>query len=71
MRFTRLAMTSIGLLLSGVVQAEPAFVLNGRNMLVRFDTNTPGFTDDTKVIRGLQPGESILGIDFRPANGML
>lgn len=53
------------------LHAETAYALDSRNLLLRFDTNTPGFTDSTQVIRGLQPGESILGIDFRPANGML
>lgn len=51
--------------------AETAYALNGRNILIRFDTNTPGFTDDTQIVRGLQPGESLLAIDFRPANGTL
>ena len=49
--------------------AEPAFALDSRNLLLRFDTNSPGFVESTQVIRGLAPGESILGIDFRPANG--
>jgi len=51
--------------------AEPAFALDSRNLLLRFDTNSPGFVESTQVIRGLAPGESILGIDFRPANGTL
>jgi hypothetical protein len=58
-------------LLCSSVRAETAYALDSRNILIRFDTATPGFTDDSKVIRGLQPGESILGIDFRPANGQL
>jgi hypothetical protein len=66
-----MALAVASLLLPASLHAETAYALNGRNMLIRFDTNTPGFTDDTKLIRGLQPGESILGIDFRPANGML
>ena len=70
-RFSLLAMMAAGFLMPAGLQAETAFALNGRNMLIRIDTNTPGFTDDSKLIRGLQPGESILGIDFRPANGML
>lgn len=57
--------------LAAPVRAETAYALDSRNILIRFDTATPGFTDDTKVIRGLQPGESLLGIDFRPANGGL
>jgi len=68
---TLLAVLAAGFLMPAGIQAETAFALNGRNMLIRIDTNTPGFTDDSKLIRSLQPGESILGIDFRPANGML
>jgi hypothetical protein len=59
------------LTMTGALHAETAYALNGRNQLIRFDTNTPSFTDDSKTIRGLQPGEGLLGIDFRPANGML
>jgi hypothetical protein len=70
-RSSLLAMTAACLFLPAGILAETAYALNGRNMLIRIDTNTPGFTDDSKLIRGLQPGESILGIDFRPANGML
>ncbi|MFN0105115.1 MAG: DUF4394 domain-containing protein [Bryobacteraceae bacterium] len=70
-RFSLLAMMAASFLSPAGLYAETAYALNGRNMLIRFDTNTPSFTDDSKTIRGLQPGESILGIDFRPANGML
>ena len=66
-----LAVTALCFLLPAGLRAETAFALNGRNMLIRIDTNTPGFTDASVLIRGLQPGESVLGIDFRPANGML
>ena len=52
-------------------RAETAYALDSRSLLLRFDTNSPGFVESTQVIRGLAPGESILGIDFRPANGTL
>jgi len=71
MKLSLLATMAICLFLPAAIRAETAFALNGRNMLIRIDTNTPGFTDDNKLIRGLQPGESILGIDFRPAIGRL
>ncbi|MBM3786057.1 MAG: DUF4394 domain-containing protein [Acidobacteria bacterium] len=54
-----------------VARAETAYALDSRNILVRFDTANPGFTEETRTIRGLMPGESLLGIDFRPANGRL
>jgi hypothetical protein len=39
--------------------------------LIRFNTATPGAIISSVVISGLQAGESVLGIDFRPANGQL
>ena len=41
------------------------------NQLVQFQSNTPGTLTTTVAITGLQAGENILGIDFRPANGQL
>lgn len=70
-QLSTLALAAGTFLLPAGLHAETAYALNGRNLLIRFDTNTPGFTDDSKTIVGLQPGESLLGIDFRPANGML
>jgi hypothetical protein len=51
--------------------AETAYALDARCLLLKFDTNSPGFIESTQVIRGLAPGEKLLGIDFRPANGVL
>ncbi len=39
--------------------------------LVSFDSATPGIIGSPVMITGLQKGETILGIDFRPANGAL
>ena len=41
------------------------------NQLVRFDTATPGTVATVGAITGLQSGENVLGIDFRPATGQL
>lgn len=41
------------------------------NRLVRFNPATPGTLTANNVVTGLQAGESILGIDFRPATGEL
>jgi hypothetical protein len=41
------------------------------NQLVRFDSTTPGTVLTIGAITGLQSGENVLGIDFRPANGQL
>jgi hypothetical protein len=41
------------------------------NQLVRFSSVLPGTIINAKAITGLQTGENVLGIDFRPANGRL
>lgn len=45
--------------------------LTAGNKLLRFSPARPGTIQSTVTISGLVPGESILGIDYRPANGML
>jgi hypothetical protein len=41
------------------------------NQLVRFNAGSPGTLTTVGAITGLQAGENILGIDFRPATGQL
>lgn len=41
------------------------------NNLIRFGSTTPGTVTTVGTISGLQGGENILGIDFRPATGQL
>jgi hypothetical protein len=41
------------------------------NSLVRFNASAPGTILATTSITGLQSGETVLAIDFRPANGAL
>lgn len=41
------------------------------NQLIRFDSATPANLINIGVISGLQSGENVLGIDFRPATGQL
>lgn len=50
--------------------AETLYGLTAGNSLARFDSASPGLTT-TSFITGLSAGESLLGIDFRPADGML
>ncbi len=56
---------------SAISFAETAWVLESRTVLARIDTVAPDRIEEMKVLRGLQPGEGLLGIDFRPANGRL
>ncbi len=57
----------------GLVDAKAVTVVgvNTSNQLVQFESATPGTVSAPRTITGLQAGESILGIDFRPANGAL
>jgi hypothetical protein len=50
--------------------AEPIYAVTSTNVLLQFDSATPG-TATSVAITGLQSGESILGIDLRPATGQL
>ncbi len=47
-----------------------AFAVDTSNNLLQFDTATPGTIIDTLPITGLG-GDTIIGIDFRPADGLL
>lgn len=66
--------TSIGSLQQGIIDmaipTEPvAYAIDNSNNLQIFNPNNP--MPVSKTVAGLQSGESILGIDFRPANGQL
>lgn len=53
-------------LLSGTVVG-----LTPDNMLVTFDSNRPDKVSSAKAISGLAAGETVVGIDYRPATGAL
>jgi hypothetical protein len=51
--------------------AATLYGVNTSNALIRFNSATPGTTTTVGTISGLQPGEDVVGIDFRPATGQL
>lgn len=51
--------------------AQTAFAVSSTNQLVRFNVSAPGTITTVGPITGLQGGETVLGIDFRPATGEL
>ncbi|HWS85406.1 MAG TPA: DUF4394 domain-containing protein [Pyrinomonadaceae bacterium] len=53
------------------VSAATLYGVNVANQLIRFRSTAPGTLELQVAITGLQPGESIMGIDFRPANRQL
>ncbi len=58
-------------LLAASASAERIYAVDSRAVLVSFDSDRPGAILSMNVIRGLRPGESIAGLDFRPANKKL
>ncbi len=78
-RFTRHSFIAVPFLLAlffftGLINAYaiPIFGVTTTNGLVRFDSASPNnILINVATITGLQAGENILGIDFRPANGQL
>ncbi|MBB5208646.1 DUF4394 domain-containing protein [Chiayiivirga flava] len=65
------------IVLAALVAASPAAFaqtvigLNDGNTLVRFSASAPGAVPATVPVSGLDAGETLLGIDFRPATGAL
>lgn len=53
-----------------VTRVETIFAVNANNQLLRFNNGTPGNVAAIPIL-GLQGGEQVLGIDFRPATGQL
>jgi hypothetical protein len=53
------------------IPAATLFGLTTDGKLVSFKLATPGTFDSSNAISGLQGGETLIGMDFRPANGKL
>src|SRR5581483_9431324 len=51
--------------------AETIFAVTTDDGLITFDSSSPGRANRIGTITGLIPGESVVGIDFRPATGQL
>ena len=58
-------------LLATSASAERIYAVDSRAVLVSFDSERPAAVLSMNVIRGLRPGENIVGMDFRPANKKL
>lgn len=57
--------------LTVAVKAEDIFALTSDGKLIRFDSTAPATVLASVTITGLQAGDSLVGIDFRPATGQL
>ena len=52
-------------------EAEPVYGLTTQGSLISFDSATPGTVSSPIPITGLVGGDTLIGIDIRPANGQL
>lgn len=71
-----IATVAAATIVEGVRVANPAAAvsltgLDIRNNLLFFDSNTPSTVTGRVAVSGLQTGEALLGIDYRPATGGL
>ncbi len=56
---------------ASLAQAESIVVLTSGNRLLTVDSASPGTVTSTVTVSGLNSGDSLVGIDFRPATGEL
>lgn len=54
---------------NATVCGETIIALTENNQLLRFNSDVPGVILSAVPVAGLQPGEALLGIDYRPALG--
>ncbi len=57
--------------IAAVLRVETIYALTTGNNLLTFSAGTPGAMFAARPVTGLATGETLLGIDFRPANGQL
>lgn len=71
MKRTLLAAASLLAAATGSIYAEPAVAITATNRLLNFDTASPGNITINVPITVLRTGDFFVGIDFRPADGIL
>jgi hypothetical protein len=53
------------------LEPETVFATTQSNRLVRFSAGAPARLAGGRAISGMHPGEQVVGLDFRPADGRL
>lgn len=66
-----LTLFALMLVFTSAARAATIYAINSTSSLLTFDSATPGALLSNVGITGVGAGESLLGIDFRPANGSL
>ena len=66
------ALSAVAATSAGAVHlSAEVYGLTGQNRLVSFSAASPGDIETNVEVSGLQAGESLIGIDFRPVDGKL
>jgi hypothetical protein len=68
---TRLLTTLLALTSLATASAEDLFALTTGGTLLRLDSESPGKIINAVPLSGLQGGETVVGLDFRPTTGQL
>ena len=71
MKKTIVCLSALLMTFASSAQAELITALTSGNRLLTFDSANPGAVTDTVTITGVPAGETLLGIDYRPATGGL
>ena len=66
-----LSAVAVMLTMATPAAAETIYAVDIQNLLLFFDSATPGTVNAIGPITGLSAGDTVRGIDFRPANGAL
>lgn len=66
-----LILTVVCLGLASRTQAEQIYGITDATQLFSFDSGSPGTISSLTAITGITPGQSLVAIDFRPANSQL
>jgi hypothetical protein len=69
LRLTALAIASTAP--ASAALAERIYGLAGGTAVVTFDSAAPGTITSTRTITGVAPGDTLVGLDLRPATGTL
>ena len=61
----------VGAVSARTAAADIVFVASSNNQLLRYDTSAPATPTSVVALTGLQSGETLRGMDVRPADGRL
>ncbi len=67
----RAAIATLLMVAAGSASAQTVIGLTNSNSLLRFSATAPGAVPASSAVTGLQAGDTLVGLDIRPATGVL